>query len=195
MKRIFLILLLSVTTFANNRNNSSIGLSIMIGGRYDNLRMCVASPAGKKGGPVADVMFNSRFQLSPQTTIGFKLPVMRPILFGLAFKMLQFEPEFILEHTFKLNEKVNFILGPGLGTSFHWGPDYNSDTKTKNRDNFFAAGPFISNLFGFQFKNQKDLNRIVGIRTFYIPLFSKDRSSGTVLGAAFETHFDLHKKP
>ncbi len=34
----------------------------MGGGRYDDLRMCVGSPAGVKGGPIADIMFVTRYQ-------------------------------------------------------------------------------------------------------------------------------------
>lgn len=194
MKRNFLVLLFSSAVLAGETSDMSFGFNFMAGGRYDNLRMCVATPSGVKGGPIADIVLNTRIKLSDNDNWGFKLPVMRPILFGLAFKMLQFEPEFIYEHSFKINDKTDFILGPGIGASFHWGPDYKTDLKTSDRKDFFAAGPFISSLFGFHFENSKNLGRIIGIRVFYTPLFSKEKSTGTVAGAAFEGHFDLINK-
>jgi hypothetical protein len=58
----------------------------MAGGRYDNYRMCVASPAGVKGGAMADIMFTTKHRLNDHRSLTFNLPVMRPVLFGLAFK-------------------------------------------------------------------------------------------------------------
>jgi len=91
MKKIIIILLFALTINADNPD-ISLGINFMLGARYDNLRMCVASPAGAKGGPVADIMFNTRIRLDEKNSVGFKLPVMRPILFAVAFKMVQFEP-------------------------------------------------------------------------------------------------------
>lgn len=185
------ILFLVLSAYADGNKKYAVGFNVMVGGRYDNLRMCVATPAGKKGGPIADIMVNTRFYLNDQTAIGFKLPVMRPILFGIAFKMLQFEPEFIFEYTTTEGDKTNFVLGSGLGASFHYGPDYTTEKEQTNREDFFAAGPFVSGFMGLNFNNQQDKNRLVGIRAFYVPLFTKERTTGTVLGGALEGHFDL----
>lgn len=190
MKKLPLLLSLVFTASAQYPS-VSLGVNFMLGARYDNLRMCVASPAGAKGGPIADIMLDTRVHLDGNNAIGFKLPVMRPVLFALAFKMLQFEPEFIYEHKFKINDDVNFVMGPGLGASFHWGPDYKTERSADNRKNFFAAGPFISNLFAINYKNDNRKDRLLGIRAFYTPLFSKSNPTGTVLGAALEGHFDM----
>ncbi|HMB01443.1 MAG TPA: hypothetical protein VKS21_10705, partial [Spirochaetota bacterium] len=69
-----------------------IGINFLFGGRYDNLRMCVGSPAGVKGGPIADIGLDIKVSLDNQHDLVINLPIMRPILFGAAFKMLQYEP-------------------------------------------------------------------------------------------------------
>ena len=75
-----------------------VGCSFLAGIRYDDLRMCVATPAGVKGGPIADIMASIRFPIDDKSSVSFKIPVMRPVLFGAAFGMLQFEPEVTLEY-------------------------------------------------------------------------------------------------
>ncbi len=169
----------------------SLGGGFMAGARYDDLRMCVASPAGVKGGPVADIALDLRFHLDSLGAVGIRVPFMRPILFGAAFRMLQFEPECILEYTLPLRRNTGFILGSGLGASFHWGPDYLTERDSRDKDNFFAAGPYLSSLFGLRFRREGGLYRIFGIRIFYASLHSKERWRGTVLGAAFEGHIDF----
>ncbi len=84
------------------------------------------------------------------------------------------------------------IFGPGVGVSFHYGPDYHSDRKNKG-DSFFAAGPLISGLCGLGFNSSKGKKRMIGLRAFYIPLFSgeNDLSPGTVIGGVLEGHFDF----
>ena len=57
--RILIILIISifaVSLTADNHDNSNFGIKVMAGGRYDDMRMCVGSDAGVKGGPIADVM-------------------------------------------------------------------------------------------------------------------------------------------
>ena len=39
-------------------SQKSYGIMFMGGGRYDDLRMCVGSAAGVKGGPIADIMLH-----------------------------------------------------------------------------------------------------------------------------------------
>lgn len=51
----------------------------MLGGRYDDLRMCVASPAVARGGLVADITFLPRVHFSAACDMTVKLPVMRPL--------------------------------------------------------------------------------------------------------------------
>ncbi len=162
----------------------SYGILYMAGGRYDNVRMCVATGGGVKGGPVADIMFLTKYTLSEKAAVTFNLPVMRPLLFALAFQMLQFEPEFTFQYRKVLNDSKAVLTGPGLGVSLNYGPDYKSDLKNRG-DSFFAAGPFISWQFGLEFRGRQK-TRVAGIRAFYVPLTAKDHPDGTVLGAALE---------
>lgn len=171
--------------YGQNSDKSKIshGILFMAGGRYDNLRMCVASPAGAKGGPIADIMFITKHKLNENYSLTFNLPLMRPILFGLAFKMLQFEPEVTLEFNKLINEKIDLVTGPGIGISFHYGPDYKSNLSNPGKS-FFAMGPLFSWQTGIAFKKEGVVKSVAGLKAFYIPLFAKDRSSGTVLGGA-----------
>jgi hypothetical protein len=159
------------------------GILFMAGGRYDNFRRCAATSQGTKGGPIADVMYVTKYKINENQSLAFNLPLFRPILFGIAFKMLQFEPEFTYEYSKQVSEKTLLITGPGLGISFHYGPDY----KSKLRDlsnSFFAMGPFISWQAGFAFKKEGKIKSSTALKAFYVPLFAKDRSTGTVLGGA-----------
>jgi len=187
-----LVLLYSFQAYAGESRSVSFGISVMLGGRYDNMRMCVATPAGIKGGPIADILLDTRFFVNDNLSIAVNLPVMRPILFAAAFKMLQFEPEVTFEFKKNITEDIDIVYGPGLGLSFHYGPDYRSDSKDRSKS-FFAMGPFISGLFGFQFAGNSGNNKLIGIRAFYVPLFSgdSDLSPGTVLGGALEGHFEF----
>lgn len=185
---IIILALLSSGLISGQKPSSSIGVKVMAGGRYDDLRMCVGSDAGVKGGPIADIMFLYKNQLKYGTDLAVEIPVMRPILFGAAFEMLQFEPQISLEISKKLSNNSSLIYGPGLGVSFHYGPDYKSSLDDRG-DSFFAIGPLVSGLVGLRTKKQ----RMYGIRLFYTPLFSGESSlsPGTVLGLAFESHFKL----
>ena len=167
----------------SDKVKNSYGILFMAGGRYDNFRMCVASPAGVKGGPIADIMFIAKNRLNESYSLTFNLPVMRPILFGLAFKMLQFEPELTLEYHKLINEKTNLVTGPGIGISFHYGPDYKSDLNNFG-ESFFAMGPILSWHAGIEFKKERVIKSAVGLKAFYIPLFARDIPTGTVLGGA-----------
>jgi hypothetical protein len=181
-----LILFLISGTFAQEteKKSFSYGILYMAGGKYDNVRMCVATGNGVKGGPIADFMFLTRYNLSEKYSVTFNLPVMRPLLFGIAFQMLQFEPEFTFTYRKVLDESKAIVTGPGLGVSLNYGPDYKSDLKHRGNA-FFSAGPFISWQFGLEFKGHQK-TRSVGLRAFYVPLFANDHPEGTVLGGALE---------
>lgn len=155
------------------------GIEIQAGGRFDNLRMCVATPAGTKGGPMADaaLMLNITGE---KLNGGFKIPVFRPILFGLAFKMVQFEPEGFLRFT--AGKDSAWILMPGAGVSIHYGPDYKSDRKDKS-ESFWAAGPTASFTVAHTIgKSQNEL----GVRPFVTGLFGENGRSGVVAGCTIE---------
>ncbi|MBK8808443.1 MAG: hypothetical protein IPO21_18155 [Bacteroidales bacterium] len=182
-----ILVLLSITSVAQDESKFNFGVKVMLGGRYDNVRMCVASKAGVPGGMVADVMLLVRYQLQDNLHLTLEVPVMRPILFAAAFKMLQFEPQITLDYSKELNNGDFIVAGLGLGTSFHYGPDYLSDQKNRNQS-FFAIGPEFSALVAYRFSNDEGTPRIIGLRPFYIPLFSKEPGyeKGTVLGGVVD---------
>jgi len=179
--KVFIMLALTMPARAFADEGFSAGTRFMAGGRYDNLRMCVATDAGVKGGPMADVQLSLKYAVSREYAVSFNLPVMRPLLFWTAFDMLQFEPEFTFEYMVPMNGGYSFTTGPGLGVSLHHGPDYESDLDNRGED-FFAAGPYISYMCGIVLGS----GSVLGVRAIYVPLFSEERSGGTVLGAALE---------
>ena len=161
----------------------------MLGARYDNLRMCVGSPAGVKGGPIMDIYFDIRFPVSENGTLALNIPIVRPILFAAAFQMLQFEPQVTYEYYFGTKGKPRAVLGAGLGIVFHYGPDYNSSPDNRG-ESFFAIGPLFSASIGVQFETNKG-NWMPGIKLFYAPLFSTEYPVGTVAGGALELHYEF----
>jgi hypothetical protein len=180
-------------------NQTIFGLKIKSGGRYDNVRMCVATPAGYKGGPAADIGFYTEIGLTDKMSISFDLPVFRPILFGIAFKMLQFEPDVSLLYRIFIGDRIDLIAGPTLGLSLHYGPDYNSSNSGNNRGNsFFAMGPRLGTFFGLDFKRpNKTMNFQLGIQPYVTPLFGiNDPAShkGLVAGASLVGVFRFSKK-
>jgi hypothetical protein len=180
---ILLSLIQSIYGQDSDKSKNSYGILFMAGGRYDNYRMCVASPAGVKGGSMADIMFITKHRLNDNHSITLNLPVMRPVLFGLAFKMLQFEPELTFEFNKLMSEKINLVNGPGIGISLHYGPDYKSDLNNLS-ESFFAMGPLFSWQTGIEFKRESVVKGVAGLKAFYVPLFAKDRPPGMVLGGA-----------
>jgi len=164
----------------------------MAGGRYDDMRMCVGSQSGIKGGPIADVMFITKKNVKQDINLAFELPVMRPILFAFSFQMLQFEPQVSIEFNKKMNKKYSLVFAPGMGISFHYGPDYKSDLDNRG-ESFFATGPLVSGLLGISSRGKNDKKRIIGVRFFYTSLFSNATplSPGTVFGATIESHFQF----
>ena len=189
---LILIFIFSQNIFPNEKPNTTYGLKIMAGGRYDNMRMCVGSDIGIKGGPIADIMFITKKNIKPGINLSFDLPVMRPVLFALAFEMLQFEPQISTEFNKTINKKYSLVVAPGFGISLHYGPDYKSDLDNRGKS-FFATGPLVSGLIGISSNSKNDNNRIIGLRLFYTPLFS-DKTSlspGTVFGATIESYFQL----
>lgn len=184
------VLLLQFNAISQETKKTTFGAKVMLGGRYDDVRMCVASAAGVKGGMIADIMFLTRIEKKSNMAFVLEIPVMRPILFAAAFNMLQFEPQLTVELSKPLNNDKNLILGPGIGVSLHYGPDYMSDMDNRG-ESFFAVGPMVSVLFGLNYNNPEKNRKVIGIRPFYIPLFSTDSShaSGNVLGGVLEAHF------
>ena len=176
MKKIVLLLItLAIAIFSEVR----LGINAMAGVRYDDLRMCVASLAGYKGGPIADGMLMVSSVEKSRRVVGIKIPIARPILFGAAFKVLQFEPEAFIK--LDVGEKGGWQIMPGLGASFHYGPDYNSDLDNRGPD-FFAAGPQASFSGIYMFDSIAKKERGIGLRGFGTLLWGEDNRFGTVAG-------------
>ncbi len=194
MKKVFLALLFVVAvgsfqplyaTVNAVDKTPTFGFSVMMGGRYDNMRMCIASPAGTPGGMVADVAFFMRFKTSPHFAFSLSVPVFRPILFGAAFHMLQYESDVAFEFSVPVSDRVDFVTGPGIGVSYHYGPDYFADKDDDNAEKFFALGPMVSYYAAFDFKWPGNYATRVGIRLFHVSLFRTDEFQyGLVLGGA-----------
>lgn len=188
MKRTLIVLICLVMTTgilaADEKGPISFGIHAIAGGRYDDVRMCVASPAGVKGGPIMDVYLDVVLRTGPETNLVFNLPVMRSVLFGAAFKMLQFEPQMTLEYT---PSGSGFVFGGGLGTVFHYGPDYRASLAERGEE-FSAFGPLLSASVGKRMEANRGYWQ-PGVKIFYSPLFAGGKNLGTVLGAALELHY------
>jgi len=182
------VLLAAALAAADEKASPGFGFHVIAGGRYDDVRMCVGSPAGFKGGPIMDVYFDVVLPVSDSVSVVFNLPVMRPVLFGAAFKMLQFEPQMTVEYT---SGDSGLVFGGGLGGVFHYGPDYKSSLDDRSPD-FFAAGPLVSASVGKPIAAKKGY-WMPGIKVFYSPLFSADVDFGQVLGASLELHYRFGK--
>ena len=188
MKKFFIIgaLLLSATISSAEENRGvSVGFHILGGGRYDNVRMCVGSPAGVPGGPIAEFYFDLRVPVSERGTLVFNIPLFRPIYFAAAFGMMQVEPSVMYEHILGEGTGTRPVVGAGLGTVLHYGPDYNSSAENKG-ESFFSIGPLFNGFFGFSLGQS---NFTAGIKVFVSPLFTPGRSTGIVAGGGAELHY------
>lgn len=166
----------------------AIGVQLRFGGRYDNVRMCVATDAGVPGGPAGDIALFSTFELSPTWEVTATLPVFRPILFAAKFDMLQFEPQVAFQRRFA-RDGADFLLGPSVGVSLHYGPGYESEASGAGRDpSFWAVGPMFGGYAGFDFdRDGKLFNFQLGLSPYVAPLISPERGkSGVVFGGMLD---------
>lgn len=182
------------TASAPRNPKAAFGFRVSLGGRYDKVRMCVATPAEVPGGPAFDVSFYMEFRVGKRWSLSLDIPVARPLLFGASFKMLQFEPELTFAYRIARKGKVDVILGPSLGVTLHYGPDYHSSASGSGRgESFFAMGPRIGGYFGLDFKRPgKTFNFQLGIRPYVTPLFGVNDPAdhvGVVVGGQLEALF------
>lgn len=180
------------TSYSQN-DSTIIGMKIRIGGRYDNIRMCVATPPGTTGGTAADISFFTEFQLKQNKSLHIDIPLFRPILFASAFSMLQFEPSMTYRISKPTSKNNNFILGPTIGVSLHYGPDYKSEQSGDERtEDFFAMGPILGGYFGIEFKSTKAYRFELGVSPYFTPLFSindPENHQGVVIGGLLDASF------
>ncbi|MDZ7794544.1 MAG: hypothetical protein U5P10_12885 [Spirochaetia bacterium] len=192
MKRIFFVffcvtLFITSGLWAQEQRGVSFGIRILAGGRYDNVRMCVGSPAGVPGGPIGEVYFDIRVPVSDRGTVVVNLPLFRPIMFAAAFDILQLEPTVMYEHRFGEEGGTQPVVGGGLGTIFHYGPDYNSSQENRG-DSFFSVGPLVSGFAGLKFA---ETNFTAGVKGFFSPLFTANQSTGVVAGGGVELNYNF----
>ncbi len=186
---VLFLLFFSLLTISaqSNKSGFEIGFSFAAGGKYDAVRQCVATPRGVTGGPafefgglVLDYRFDNWF------AFGGYIPLLRPILFGAAFQMLQFMPELIFSLYIPVYFKVDLFLIMGMGGSFHYGPgfDYKGNLVDKP---FFAGGPRFSLSFGPRFYINDRFSISVGLKPYFEYLFnSRDGKAGIVGGGEID---------
>lgn len=170
------------------------GVKIRVGGRHDDVRMCVATPAGSKLGPAMDVSFVTEFGLSDDLVLSLNLPVLRPLLFAARFGMLQFEPDATLKFVVQEGERRDLVAGPSLGVSLHYGPDFRSELDGELRGpSFFALGPRVGAYLGVNFRRPNEsFDFQLGVSPYVTPLFSiNDPQShrGRVIGGSLDALF------
>ena len=178
-----LLIFITATAGAQESKGVSLGFHILAGGRYDNVRMCVGSPAGVPGGPIGEIYVDVRFPLGENGTVALNIPLFRPIVFAFAFDMIQIEPLVMYEHRFEQQNGMTPVVGAGLGMVFHYGPDYRSSAD-KRGESFFSIGPLFS---GFAGLKMGESNLTAGIKGFISPLFTRDQPSGIVVSGGLAT--------
>jgi hypothetical protein len=170
------------------------GVKVRAGGRFDNVRMCVASPAGAKGGPAMDVSLFAEVGVADEIAIEVDVPFVRPLLFAAAFRMLQFEPSVALKFYRDTSGSMDLVAGPVVGVSLHYGPDYESERKGDGRrPSFFAIGPTVGGYFGLDFARPGEtFNFELGLTPYITPLFGvgdPDGHRGLVIGGLIDGSF------
>jgi len=173
------------------------GLKARMGGRYDDVRMCVATPAGVSGGPAMDVSAFASWRIHDGVRLELDLPVMRPILFGAAFRMLQFEPSVMLTFLLAKSPRRQYRAGPVAGLSFHYGPDEDSEPSGEGRTaSFFAMGPTGGGYADVTFLRPRGSFDVrVGLTLYTTRLFSLDDEAdhqGLVAGGSLDIGFLFH---
>lgn len=192
LRRLALILALLAPSVAGaaEPGGPRYGFGLRGGGRYDNVRMCVATAAGVKGGPAADIAFLMDWPLFGTARLQLDVPVMRPALFGAAFKMLQLEPLVALKW-----RRDWLVFGPSLGVILHYGPDYRSEGSGAGRGpSFFALGPRVGGVVGIAWDRPGgwfDLQ--LNVHPYVSPLLPVDKAhdAGVVVGGMLEVDFRI----
>jgi len=179
---------------ATARDSTRTGFKIRFGERFDNVRKCVASKTGTKGGIAGDISVFAEIPSVNKTMLHVDLPVMRPILFAVAFHMLQFEPTVALTFSDRSDRNTRWVAGPALGVSLHYGPDYKSEASGAGRTaSFFAMGPIIGGYAGIDFRQPgKAFDFQLGISPYVTPLFSindPENHRGVVIGGLVDGTF------
>ncbi len=167
------ILGLPTVAQAYDTPDAAYGVAIRMGGRFDNMRMCVATPEGFKAGPMADISLYTELGLSDRAALNFTLPIFRPVMFAAAFRMLQFEPDFALLFRAGGSDSASWVVGPTAGVSLHFGPDNLSSAANRGIE-FFAWGP-VGGLYAGRAVDRpdKDMDLEYGLGLNATPMFAE----------------------
>jgi hypothetical protein len=192
--RLLLLATTAVSAAAHAEEPPALGFKVSAGGRYDDVRLCVVTGQGVKGGPAGDISFVAEFGSVKNVLFSLDVPVFRPILFATSFDMLQFEPDVTAKFIYPKQEKLAFVVGPSLGFSLHYGPDYQSSAHGSGRGpSFFAMGPRVGGYFGLDFKRpQQTFNFQLGLHPYVTPLFGVSDPAdhkGVVVGGSLDLLF------
>ncbi len=168
-----------------------VGAKLGAGGRYDDVRMCVATAAGTKGGPAVEGSLHVEVPLGRGYTLALDLPVLRPVIFAFAFDMIQFEPQASFLRRRGLGGRLDLVYGLSLGLTVHHGPDYTSERSGAGRGpSFTALGPRFGAYAGLDFlRPGRRTNFQLGLAPYVSPLYAledPDRHQGVVVGGMLE---------
>lgn len=168
-----------------------VGIKLRGGGRYDDVRMCVATPAGVRGGMAGDISLLFELPVGRRVALHFDIPVMRPIVFATATQMLQLEPSAGVLFRAATAPRVHVVGGPVLGLSLHYGPGVDSEPSGPGRTaDFFAAGPILGGYVGLDFvRPGRVFNFQLGLSPYVTPLWRPDGEAGVVVGGLLDASF------
>ena len=188
------------TQAAEGDDDYIFGIRLRLGWKYDNIRICGATPKGAPHGPDIDISLFSEIPLSDTTAIDINLPVFRPVMFWTAARLVQFEPEATLLIRVDDTGDTHSVIGPSLGVSVHYGPDLNSGMTDADRGpSFFAIGPRIGGYAGFDFVRPSDgFNFQLGLNPYVTPLFTvgdPEHHRGLISGMTLDSSFRFHSNP
>lgn len=158
------------------------GITIRAGARHDTMRMCVATGADAPIGPAADISLYGELGLTRSLALGYTLPVFRPLLFAGAFGMLQFEPDLALLLRLEGDGTRDWVVGPMLGASLHYGPDSGS-SMAEQGPSYFAWGPLMGLYGGIRWLRPERRHELeLGLSPYASHLVS-EATDGWVMGA------------
>lgn len=170
------------------------GIRLRLGWKYDDLRMCGATGPGVPHGPDLDVSAFAEVALSDKASLDISLPLLRPTMLAIAGGMVQFEPEATLLFRGDVSGGSQWVLGPSLGLSLHYGPDYLSTSKGEGRTpSFWAIGPRLGGYVGVDFVRPTEVfNFQLGLHPYFEPLFAigdERGHRGRVAGLTLDNSF------
>jgi hypothetical protein len=161
------------------------GFHMSFGWKQDNLRITTSSSGLEKTGTTGEISLDTRYRLGSGCALNLNFPVGRPALFGVAFSILQLEPQLTVEFYKQLYKGLELVFGPSVGASFYYGPEHSTDIDELNSsDFFFASGPIMAGLVGLRFN--EFFENVIGFRPYYGSLLAENRDYSDFYGGLIE---------